>query len=190
MRLVNITMTEELAQKIDNLLKMATTPNNQVCAPVSNDDELNEYIAIGEILEPMGYAKRLGGNLFHITPAGMYFVKTGGFTTMYREKRNEEEKKGRGRQEKGCKNKTMVSHLGKCSYTNQLHSGSFGMVINSLLYVAPPAMPGLPLCLLKQVSRCAPARIQCKLFHAEQIHIKPLCADSLVLFERFYHPCF
>lgn len=83
MRLVNITMTEELAQKIDNLLKMATTSNNQVCAPVTNDDELNEYIAIGEILEPMGYAKRLAGNLFHITPAGMYFVKTGGFTSMY-----------------------------------------------------------------------------------------------------------
>ena len=93
MRLVNIKMTEELAQKIDNLLKMATTPNNQVCAPDSNDDELNEYIAIGEILEPMGYAKRLAGNLFHITPAGMYFVKTGGFTSMYWEKRNEEEKK-------------------------------------------------------------------------------------------------
>lgn len=93
MRLVNITMTEELAQKIDNLLKMATTSNNQVCAPVTNDDELNEYIAIGEILEPMGYAKRLTGNLFHITPAGMYFVKTGGFTSMYWEKRNEEEKK-------------------------------------------------------------------------------------------------
>lgn len=100
MRLVNITMTEELAQKIDNLLKMATTSNNQVCAPVTNDDELNEYIAMGEILEPMGYAKRLAGNLFHITPAGMYFVKTGGFTTMYREKRNEEEKKRKEEEDK------------------------------------------------------------------------------------------
>lgn len=100
MRLVNIEMTEELAQKIDSLLKMATTSNNQVCAPVTNDDELNEYIAIGEILEPMGYAKRLAGNLFHITPAGMYFVKTGGFTSMYWKKRNEEEKKKKEEAEK------------------------------------------------------------------------------------------
>lgn len=100
MRLVNITMTEELAQKIDNLLKMATTLNNQVCAPVTNDDELNEYIAIGEILEPMGYAKRLGGNLFQITPAGIYFARTGGFTSMYWKKRNEEEKKKKEESEK------------------------------------------------------------------------------------------
>lgn len=100
MRLVNITMTEELAKKIDNLLKMATTSNNQVCAPVTNDDELNEYIAIGEILEPMGYAKRLGGNLFQITSAGMYFARTGGFTSMYWEKRNEEEKKKKEEAEK------------------------------------------------------------------------------------------
>ena len=75
MRLVNIEMTEELSQKIDSLLKMATTSNNQVCAPVTNDDELNEYIAIGEILEPMGYAKRLCRKPFHITPAGMYLSR-------------------------------------------------------------------------------------------------------------------
>lgn len=95
MRLANIQMTEELAQKIDDLLKMPSNSYNQVYAPVSNDDELNEYIAIGEILEPMGYAKRLGGNIFHITPAGRYFAKNGGFTAMYWEKRKEEDRKNK-----------------------------------------------------------------------------------------------
>lgn len=72
MRLVNIEMTEELAQKIDSLLKMATTSNNQVCAPVTNDDELNEYIAIGEILEPMGYAKRLAKPFSHNSSGNVF----------------------------------------------------------------------------------------------------------------------
>ena len=68
----------------------------QVCAPVTNDDELNEYIAIGD-LEPMGYAKRLAGNLFHITPAGMYFVKTGGFLPCIGKREMKKKRKGRKR---------------------------------------------------------------------------------------------
>ena len=60
MRVKNIVMTEELATKIDSLLKMASSGNMKIYAPVSNDDELNEYKAIGELLDEMGYAKRIG----------------------------------------------------------------------------------------------------------------------------------
>ncbi len=91
MRLQNTLMTEKLADKMDNLLKMATPENMRVYAPVTNKSELNEYTAIGELLDNLGYAKRMGGNLFNITPAGMLFVKNGGFTTMYQQQKEKNE---------------------------------------------------------------------------------------------------
>lgn len=65
MKVENIMMTEDLAEKIDNLLKQASPPKMQAIAPVTNDTELNEYIAIGNLLENMGYARRLGGQHLH-----------------------------------------------------------------------------------------------------------------------------
>lgn len=85
MRIRNITVTKELASQMDNLLRKATPENMRVFAPVSNDEELNEYKAIGEILEEAGYAKRIGGNFFNITPSGIFFVKHGGFSLMYKQ---------------------------------------------------------------------------------------------------------
>lgn len=47
----------------------------------------------------------------------------------------------------------------------------------------PPVKPGLRYYPLKRELHYALVRIQYKLFHAEQIHIKSLYADSLILFE-------
>lgn len=92
MRLQNIMMTEDLAKQLDDLLKMATPKKMRVIAPVTNDEELNVYKAIGEILEEMGYAHRVGGNLFDITPSGLFFVNNGGFTALCNQKKEENEK--------------------------------------------------------------------------------------------------
>ena len=92
MRLQNIIITEKLAKQIDDLLKMAVPKKMRVIAPVTNDEELNVYKAIGEILEEMGYAQRVNGNLFDITPSGLFFVNNGGFTALYNQKKEENEK--------------------------------------------------------------------------------------------------
>lgn len=92
MRVENIMMTEDLAEKIDNLLKQASPPKMQAIAPVTNDTELNEYIAIGNLLENMGYARRLGGNIFMVTSLGALFVKNGGFSMMYLQQKEKNEK--------------------------------------------------------------------------------------------------
>ncbi len=55
----------------------------------------------------MGYAKRLAGNLFHITPAGMYVVKTGVLTSMFLEKIPDSHR------ERSIKNYYLINHKSK-----------------------------------------------------------------------------
>ena len=77
----------------------------------------------------------------------------------------------------------LSNHLGWCGYSGQSDSRFFEVMTCVSPSAEPPVMPGLRYYPLKRELRYGLARIQYKLFHAEQIHIKPLCADSLILFE-------
>lgn len=80
-------LTKELSEKMDNLLSMGEYPGCQVCAPAKDKDEYNEYLVIIDYLQNMGYAQKIAGNVLTITPAGIYFVKNGGFKAKYKRKK-------------------------------------------------------------------------------------------------------
>lgn len=86
MNIFDLISTKEMAEKIDELLKLASENDPFVNLIHKNKKEENEHIALFDQLEIMGLVNNLNRTQFQVYPKGFVFIKNGGFTAKYIEK--------------------------------------------------------------------------------------------------------
>lgn len=95
MKRVNMSLTEESAIKMDDILKSAPINNPFVSLTYIDETERYEYMTLFDQLEELELGSRINNEEFHVFPKGFSFVQNGGFVGIYKEKKEQQESEKR-----------------------------------------------------------------------------------------------